>query len=81
MTASPALGEPGFREAKSPKKPGQANRVRTPENTSISSQVFSAASAKLRIGMLPCDQWDRLVWEREAPNNALGALPRPLHLK
>lgn len=37
ITASPALQEPGFREAKSPKKPGHADWLRTPENTSLSS--------------------------------------------
>lgn len=64
MTPSPDLGQSEFREAKSPKKLGQAHRVRTPENTSISSQLFSAASMKLRVvcaqQLLSCDQWDRL---------------------
>lgn len=85
MSASPSLAEPGFREAKSPKKAGQANRVRAPENTSLSSQLFSAAGIKVRIGMLsscyPETSGIGWVWKRTALNDALGALPRPLHLK
>lgn len=82
MMASLDLGEPGIREAKGSREPGQEGK-KPREHLNFFSTLF-CCQMKLRVSVLSncysvsCGIGQ--IWERETPKDAFGALPRPLHL-